>query len=33
MAYAVLGFQHWQKVDVGEYLIKTPDKCPRPPAY
>ena len=33
VAYSVLGFQHWQKVDVGEYLIKTPDKCPRPPAY
>ena len=33
VAYAVLGFQHWQKVDVGEYLIKTPDTCPRPRAY
>ncbi|HWO46335.1 MAG TPA: hypothetical protein VNO87_12285 [Methylomirabilota bacterium] len=29
VAYSVLGFQHWQKVDVGEYLIKTPDTCPR----
>jgi hypothetical protein len=33
VAYSVLGFQHWQKVDVGEYLIKTPDTCPRPRAY
>lgn len=33
VAYSVLGFQHWQKVDVGQYLIKTPDTCPRPRAY
>ena len=29
VAYAVLGFQHWQKVNVGEYLIQRGDKCPR----
>ena len=28
--YAVLGFQHVQKVDVGPYWIKSPDTCPRP---
>jgi hypothetical protein len=28
--YAVLGFQHVQKVGVGPYWIKSPDTCPRP---
>jgi hypothetical protein len=27
--YAVLGFQHVQKVGVGPYWIKSPDTCPR----
>ncbi len=29
VAYSVLGFQHFQKVDVGHYLIQRGDKCLR----
>jgi len=29
VAYSVLGFQHFQKVDVGQYLTQRGDKCPR----